>query len=366
MSKFKEIIDETYKICAGEDENKYLLLSALGTFYVKNLPGGYPLHILVGGVSRGGKDQLVKSFIYQANGNYKKNAHMTAKSIIYDITIKDYSNIILYIPDISASTLDDSSMANIMTEGTSATVTNPNTLRSRHYPDRGIPFLIATTTRSFKREDVLNRYLPLTIDESREQTRRVINKIKEIALVKIKLKQNLSKFKKKKVNIKFIDRLLDNFPDYHIIFREKSQQMIKLLMGIASINHQKEKEPINIDEIDYNIFEKVVFSFGKQALMGISTSQRKHYELIKSITSDNKLKPTYRDFTAQEIIDHKDYLYEHATFYNILKELRKRRLVICTGREQPNSEFDRGRKKALFRLVDVCTFEVPKWKELIK
>lgn len=362
VTMFEKIIKESDKKCAGEYSNKKIFLAALGTFYIKNQPGGYPLHILVGGPSRGGKDVLVKSFSEQMGGKcFKIAGQVTAKSFIYDTEISDYSKTLFYIPDASAQLLDDSVMANIMTEGTSAQFTDPNKMETVKIKDKGIPYIIATTSRSFDREDVLNRFIPLTIDTSEQQTRDIHRMQKRILLRPAVLQKNLEGFDKIKVDIPFVGKILDGFPTHHIVFREKSLQMIKLLMGITTINHQGEKVAIP-DKDDYKIFESVAASVSAQGLIGLSSSQKEHYDLIGKITlnGQKKLVNEHKDFYAQDIYDHSEYLYSATRFYRVLNQLRGRKLIIQTGRELQ----EYGKPKAKFKLIDITDYRIPTWDEV--
>lgn len=167
---------ELDRLVKGEDKNKLLLWLVGASSYVKTMgDSAWNLSAIVTGESSGGKSWLVKK-VLQFFRNVERFTRLTSASP--DRLNQDFSNKILWIEELRGAEAAQATLRVWLSEGNLRLLTTERDekgrITTRILETKGFPTFITTTTSVEIDNELLNRILILSIDESVEQTRDVL------------------------------------------------------------------------------------------------------------------------------------------------------------------------------------------------
>lgn len=315
-----------------------------------------PLSIMITSRSAAGKSSLQDAILaLLPPEDFVKYTALTGKSLFYQ---DEYAlqNKVLAIEEETGSkeasysirAIQSSKQLSIATTGRD---TGTGKLKTEVYNVRGPVAIFFTTSNVEMDQETANRFLRLTVDESREQTKEILKRQRELETLEgLLLKDKIEKIIRKHQNaqrllypVKVVNPFANNltFNDETLRTRRDHKKYLNLIKTIAFINQHNRKQKIvavqskNIPYIEVtpadikkaNEIAKVVFA---HTLEELSPPSRGLLQVIqemvkKSINGDGK-KIEDVTFTRKEIRDYT--LWGNYQIKNHIRELQELEYLI--------------------------------------
>ena len=266
------------------------------------------------------------------------------------IGIKSWDGCILYLPDISEPVLNSDAMKLMCSDGSFITITDKG--EARDIEINGKPVIFSTTATTTPNEEILNRFSIVHLDESEEQTKRIMQMQAKRMMEGLSceyspsVKQALCFLKRYKVKIPFADKVVKVFPSDRISERRNFERFFDFIKAITCVyQFQREKEgDFLIAEIeDYdkarNIFMNIQKGVGA---IPLNNRQKDIVEILKNETEMLSLAELHKKLkkyiALQNLRPHLDSLVnlkvieKHFSTDSINREIIK----YCIGEEYLN------------------------------
>jgi hypothetical protein len=267
-----EVMTELDKLIIGEELAKKTLLITTTGRLVKNAKP-YSYHTLVKASSSSGKDHLVSSILgLLSKKDYLHRRRISIKNTDYldskeQMNKETWDETIIYLEDITEDVLNSESLKTRMSgDGEVSIVDNR---KSKTLISKGKPTFILTTAESIPIKEIANRVFILNLDESKEQNRKVVDKIfsdseeedEEKNEINEDIKEFLASLNSYNVSIPFGKLIAPHFPTDETRARRNANRFADLIRAIAVFNQhnrkQNEKGWLIADLEDYDIAKEI-------------------------------------------------------------------------------------------------------------
>ncbi len=264
------VLDELKKKIAGEIKSREIIfLCAMGRL-VKNASYS-SFNLLIHSKSSAGKDYVSNAVLgLFPKPNVFKKSRISERVLNYwkpykIRNMKSWNENILYLIDIGETILNCEALKVMCSEGSNITVMEKVMGRYEAVDVEidGKPVIITTTASAIPTEEIQNRFLLLRMDESEEQTRRIIKFQTKIAErgnpeeYDEKILIAIKELKPYKVKIPFLAKIEEVFPFNKIRMRRLYTTFIDMIKAVA-ILHQfqrtlQDKKTLIAEWRDYDI-----------------------------------------------------------------------------------------------------------------
>jgi len=269
------IVEELSKEIAGERELLTNLLYMVGGNLVLNKnPLSY--HTVLNSESGAGKDFILSRVmkIFNENIDYERYTRITPRALDYlhaNETEFSWDGMFLVLHDVDENILNSSTMKLFLTEGSKTAIVDKGFVWMKHV--KGRPIVFMTTAYSDPSIEQLRRVNILNLDESEEQTKRILKTQSEFSLNEdqpdrkinySKIKEFMSNLKPVKVKIPFTDKIIERVACSDIHIRTFFPKILDLIKSSTAWN-QRERDRENgfvlANEFDYENIRYLVNSF---------------------------------------------------------------------------------------------------------
>lgn len=296
----KFIVDEV-------ETRKALFICGCGSF-VKNLSSTF--NLMISGESSAGKSWIAKNVlkIFPENvfskETYRTKISPNALTYWHNSETEpdwDWNGKILYLEDIGNNILNCDVFKIMISEGSTATIVGKKKGKNSELPAtfdieiNGKPITFITTAIGTPIEEIKNRFLLIDLDESAEQTEKIMRKQTQEAISGKKeeynegLKEALTHLKRVEVLIpNWVEKLINYIPRKEILrWRREFPRFIELIKCSTALHqYQREKDlkgKIIANEQDYEIARKIIGKISSASgSEGLTRREKVAYESIKS------------------------------------------------------------------------------------
>lgn len=360
---FKIITEkELNKAIEGELKSRMAIFLSLCSIWVEN--SEIPLNTLVSSESSAGKSYICKKIIkvfpkelvqYRTKITPEAFTYWHYKDSIWNWTGK-----ICYLEDISQTLLDSTTFKVMCSEGSISTVVIKQ--KAVDIEIKGKPIILITTARTNPQSEILNRFQIISLDESNEQTERIIFREAENAIAGNYEDYNenitlaLGMLKRRKVNIPYSKKiaqfLKENYNFDYLRLRRDFSRLLDLIRCSAVLHQYQRKEENGVifaDGQDYEIARECINYIQAQTFRGLT------HRLKKAFDCCIKLK----EFTAKEI--HTKFPFvNQKMWYIYLDQLLERHMIYAELRKLEDVK----QKVTFYHMNENRTFELPEFLNL--
>lgn len=266
------LLNELSKRVAGENYAKTAIFLCACGIWVKN-----PLqktHCIINSSSSAGKDFIVKA-VFDLFPAFLKDyrSKITPEAFSYWRTDKasrdagfTWDGRLLYLEDCSQSLLDSPTFRIMLSGGSFATIVRDQ--RAIDLQISGRPLVLVTTATTKPSNELLNRFIPISLDESSEQTTNVF--FKELDSVNGQKQEYDEQFQHclsllgvVRVKIPFTAQLSGLFPCKPVSMRREFARFLTLIQNSAAL-HQYQRERSEAGEVlaTWDDYDAAVFAYG--------------------------------------------------------------------------------------------------------
>ncbi|RLI79554.1 hypothetical protein DRP04_09055 [Archaeoglobales archaeon] len=332
---------ELDRFIVGEDKNKLLLFLIAASSYTK-----WPLSAIITGESSAGKSWLMNN-VLRFFDNIEEFTRITAAAP--DRLGQDFTNRILKVEELRGTDQAQATLRVWISEGRLRLLTtSPDTKEAEVIETKGVPTFITTCTDVNVDTELLNRVFFLSVDESKEQTKRVLEfEAQEYSILGVQNYKEVNPLFKKifqpliyvdKVIIPYAHILAKNFPipETRELAVKPRRDFKKLLFLIGTIAwlHQMQRiivEEESIPKIRYVVASPVDFVLAwqiceegmKATLLNLSD---RHRGVLEVFNENEQL-------TAREVAEKTGYSQNRAR--EILNSLVKYGFLYRDEKEKP-------------------------------
>jgi len=199
---------ELDRFIVGEDKNKLLLFLICASSYTK-----FPLGAIITGESSSGKSWLMNN-VLRFFDNVEEYTRITPSAP--DRLGVDFTNRILKVEELKGSEQAQATLRVWISEGKLRLLTTSTDTREAEVIETlGVPTFITTCSEVNVDTELLNRVFFLSIDESREQTRKILEfEAKEYGILGIENEKDIDPiFKRMFQPLMFIDKVIIPYAD---------------------------------------------------------------------------------------------------------------------------------------------------------
>lgn len=357
---FFKFVNELGKKIAGEHYTRSSIFLCSCNIWLKN--SLQTTHCLINSSSSAGKDFITKNVFDIFPDQIKDyRSKITPEAFSYWRTDKksvedgfSWDGRLLYLEDCSQHLLDSATFRVMLSGGTHATVVRDQ--RAIDLRINGRPLVLVTTATTKPSNELLNRFIPISLEETGEQTANVF--LKELEFAKgvkndydISFKKALSCLERVNVVIPFAEYLASLFPCKPVSMRREFARFLTLIQNSAALHQfQRNKDEngnVLADWFDYDLAVYCYGGFAREIVKLTKTQQRIYDCLIdgewyylKEISGKLGLDSTW--------------------VYRILSQLQEKELVVC---KLDDTEAKSKAKHIYAKLVSHS--QLPKSKELL-
>ncbi len=250
----KIVLDELGIKIAGEEKSREIIFLCANGRLVKN--SNYSsFNLLIHSGSSAGKDYVSKNVLeIMPKKNVFKKSRISERVLNYwkpyeHRGMESWNENILYLIDIGETILNCEAFKVMCSEGSDITIMEKvnGKYEAVDIEIEGKPVIITTTATAIPTEEIQNRTLLLKLDESEEQTKRIIEFQTKIAeegenpSYDKDILQALKELKSYKVRIPFLKKIEKDFPFNKIRMRRLWTTFIDMIKAV-SIVHQFQRE----------------------------------------------------------------------------------------------------------------------------
>lgn len=331
-----KLVKEISKKIAGEkDTIKAILLHLLGSL-VKNT--SIKTHLFVNSESSSGKSYICNQIrkIFPENC-YEYKTKITPEVLTYWHNSKyepewTWDGKFLYLEDVRDDVLNSATFKIMASEGSKATVVIKQ--KAIDIEIKGSPVILLTSSNAIPNSEIINRFSIINLDETPEQTNRIIRKQLVIAIngeedeYEEYFQEALSKLVRCKVILpQWISNLSNFFAEKNIRVRRDIGRFLDL-MKASAVLHQYQRDfntygkLVYANEDDYEIARKVNEKIEDAGgSYGLTHRLKKCYDIcLEKFREDNEY------FSAGDMLKYKPVVSERA-WRTILDKLSQRGLL---------------------------------------
>jgi hypothetical protein len=376
LAKDKDILGRfikefSKKIVGEEDTIKAVFLHMLCA-YLKNkksLP-----NVFINSESSAGKSYIAKAIVTMfPESRYEYRTKITPEAFTYWHNSKKepewtWDGKILYLEDVKDDLLNSPTFKVMMSEGSKATV-----IREQNPVDitiNGKPIIVLTTASSSPNAEIVNRFSMVSLDESKEQTERVIKR-----QIDGSLKREHGEY-----SIEFrylLEHLMHQqdviFPEWIVnVARFVSGDVLRLrrdiprmldLMAASAALHQWQRPGDHVHGLieaapeDYELARQVLAKIDKSGgIYGLTHKEKKAWELC--IECERALG---RKFSAKQIFKISPFVSERG-WHRYLEKFASRGMLNLDWEEQPGIS---KKPVTVFGSKIISNFLLPSYEDLI-
>ncbi len=246
------VIDELNKRIVGEIKSREIIfLCSMGRL-VKNC-SYTSFNLLMHSESSAGKDYTTKNVLQIMPQSYVFSRTRISPTVLNywkpfkKIGQDHWNGCILYLPDISEPVLNSDAMKLMCSDGSYITITDKG--EARDIEIKGKPVIFSTTATTTPNEEILNRFSIVHLDESEEQTRRIMKMQGERMVEGLSLsyseniKKSLSYLQRFSVKIPFAKKIVKVFPSKKIGERRNFERFFDFIKAVTCVyQYQREQE----------------------------------------------------------------------------------------------------------------------------
>lgn len=356
---FELIIQELNKTIEGEQKSKKAITLSLCSVWVDGCE--VPLNTLVSSESSAGKSYICKKIIKLFPKEmviYRTKITPEAFTYWHNEPEWDWDGKICYLEDISQGILDAPSFKVMCSEGSTATIVNKQ--KAIDIEIRGKPVMLITTARTSPNTEILNRFQIVSLDESSQQTERIIfRQAKQSNDEKYNpdIISALSCLKRKVVFIPYAEKIAqyikDSFNFGSLRLRRDFSRLLDLIR-CSAVLHQfqrsiNERDEIIADEQDYIIARECINYIQTQTFKGLTHKLKKAFDCCEALV----------EFSAKDI-HNKFPFVNQKMWYNYLDDLCERGMLITELRKVEESKS----RVTYYKINKAGSFTLPEFKSL--
>lgn len=367
----KFIVDE-------EATRKAIFICCCGCF-VENLSATF--NILVNGESSAGKSWITKNILQLFPENiFSKETYRTRispKALTYWHNSEvepewTWNGKILYLEDIGSDILNSDVFKVMVSEGSTATIVGKHKGKGVELPTAidieivGKPITIITTAIGVPIEEIKNRFLLIDLDESEDQTKKIMERQAQISITGKKekyaeiIKESLSKLKRVEVLIpEWVSKIVEYMPRKDVLrWRREFPRFLEIIKCSAAL-HQYQREKIRgkiiANEQDYEIARDVIGKIAASSgIEGLTHREKNAYEIIKKFYEEHKKGCTKSEIRAFNPI------YSDRGWEKMINKLSEKKLLSLRLETNP----DTNRKVFYYYPIELHNLQLPDFKIL--
>lgn len=277
---FDLFVEETGKNIQGEKSARFVLLLCMQGRLVENYePCSF--NILVNCESGAGKDWVTRNVVkILPEELYEYRTRITSRAFNYWHNSKfdqewTWDGKICYLEDIENDVLNSDSFKVMASSGSHVTVVVEG--YARDIEIKGKPILFLTSATANPKHELLRRFVILSLDESIDQTKAIMNRKAERAKTGIAINteydeefiaaQNL--LRRVKVKIPFADWLTELFPSDHLIMRTLFSRFLDWIKASCAFHQYQRKT----DKDGYFLAESQDYEIARRAIEAVTTNR---------------------------------------------------------------------------------------------
>ena len=271
----KIVIDELGKRIVGEIESKEIIFMCAMGCLVRN--SSYTsFNLLMHSESSAGKDYTTKNVLKIIPSTYTFSRTRISPTVLNywkpfkKVGLEGWDGCVLYLPDISDPVLNSDAMKLMCSDGSHITITEKG--EARDIEIKGKPVIFSTTATTTPNEEILNRFSIVHLDESEEQTRRIMLMQSQRMVEGLsceydnKIEQALCHLERWKVKIPYANKIVKVFPSKRITERRNFERFFDFIKAITCV-HQYQRE----SEGEYLIAEIEDYNKARDIFMNIQS-----------------------------------------------------------------------------------------------
>ncbi len=342
-SPIKHILEVVDFYHVGDEAAKYQLIGVISSRF---LPKDYRLHAVLQGPSSVGKNNLVNAFRKITPKKWWFSVtRLTPRAL--DYMPRSLGRTILYIQEYEGMREAAYSARITISEGeltVSYVTRDPKTgeMKTVNRKILGTPVVITTTTRISIDEDMETRTLFINLDESPEQTKKVIEHIKrlETSIEEKEKKRELAKKAKvlklffrtlKKYDVIIPEELLDGIEIPLTVRARRDFKKIVNFIKAYAVLHQHTREKISVNGVEYIVASREDLELVEKYVLPSIRIQTQNLteKHIKALAVVESLKTV----TARELAEEMSISYRYAK--KLLDDLAEKGLLIVDTKSKP-------------------------------
>lgn len=380
--KILDVINKEFdkKIVGEKETRKAIFVCACGAF-VKNLNSTF--NVLINGESSTGKSWVTKNtldifpekvfskqtyrtrispnaFTYWHNSNSEPNWTWDGK--------------VLYLEDIGNNILNCDVFKVMVSEGSTATIVGRKKGKGYELPTTydieitGKPITFVTTATSTPIEEIKNRFFLIDLDESKEQTEKIMEmqtiwaKKGEIDKYNQNIKNALSQLERVEIILPDWINNIKNFMPRKELLRWRREfprflEIIKCSTALHQYQRKEENGKIIAEKQDYDIAKAVIGKISASSgAEGLTHKEKRAYEYIKEF-----YKKYEKGCTRQEIYSFKP-VYSDRWWASLLDKLSAKGLLSVELEVNPDTK----RKASFYYPIELENLSLPSFEKLVK
>ena len=238
----KIVIDEMNKKIVGEIESREIIfLCGIGRLVKNSAYSSF--NLLIHSESSAGKDYTMKNVLKIFPDDYVFSRTRISPTVLnywkpYKRLGQDtWNGCILYLPDIGDSILNSDALKLMCSDGSHITITDKG--QAIDIEIKGKPVVFSTTANSTPNEEILNRFSIVHLDESENQTKKIMKMQAERAIEGLScdynedIKSALMYLKSYNVKIPFAGMIAEVFPTAIIKQRRNFERFLDFIKAIT-------------------------------------------------------------------------------------------------------------------------------------
>lgn len=291
----KIVIDEFNKRIVGEIKSREIIFMCAMGRLVKNC-SYTSFNLLMHSDSSAGKDYTTKNVLKIVPQSHLFSRTRISPTVLNywtpykKIGLDSWDGCILYLPDISEPVLNSDAMKLMCSDGSHITITEKG--EARDIEIKGKPVIFSTTATTSPNEEILNRFSIVTLDESEEQTKRIMEmqarRMMEGESIEYdsKIKQALCYLGRYKVKIPFADKIVKTFPYSRLGERRNFERFFDFIKAITCV-HQFQRhfdgEYLIAELEDYDIARNIFMNINRGvSSIPLTTRQKDIVNVLKN------------------------------------------------------------------------------------
>ncbi len=279
------VLDElSKKICGEIPAREIIFMCAMGKLVVNCSYTSF--NLLMHSESSAGKDYTTKNVLKIVPENKVFSRTRISPTVLnywkpyLKAGFDSWNGCVLYLPDVSEPVLNSDAMKLLCSDGSHITITEKG--KARDIEIKGKPVIFSTTATTTPNEEILNRFSIVHLDESEEQTKRIL-KMQGKRMVEglsceynDEIKKALFMLRRWSVKIPFAEKIVDVFPTNRIGERrnfERFCDFIKALTCVYQYQRSSDGEFLIAELKDYDR-AKDIFMNIQQGVSSIPLNKR--------------------------------------------------------------------------------------------
>lgn len=366
---------EFNKFIVGEEDTRMAIFICACGCFVKNLSATF--NVLINGESSSGKSWITKNVlnIFSENvfskATYRTRISPKALTYWHNAAVEPdwtWDGKVLYLEDISNEILNSDVFKVMVSEGSTSTIVGKSNKKGVEMPAaidieiKGKPITFITTAMGTPIEEIKGRFLMIDLDESAEQTERIMFRQTQLAVSGKKehyqkmFKEAFSQLKRVEVVIpEWIHNIINYMPRKEVIrWRREFPRFLEIIKCSASLHQFQrdldEDERVIANEIDYEIARKIIKKISSSSgVEGLTRREKMAFESLINYYKENKKGCTRAEIHAY------NPKYSDRGWEKVLDRLSNKGLVLINLETNPETN----RKANYYYPVELSNISLP-------